>query len=74
MSSKPQQVTTSVECEKGRWVVYLEVTFWETDREFPLKTVRHRLQDYHTEKRARVAAEIYRRAADRDLEGPSFGL
>ncbi len=74
MSSGPQKVETRVVEEQGRWVVYLEVTFWEDDQEFPLKTVKHRVQDYPTKKRAEMAAEIYRRAADRDMEGPSFGL
>ena len=60
-----------VEEEKGQWVVYLEVTFWEDEGEFPLSKVRHRISTYRTRRQAEIAAEYIRRGADRDI-GTSF--
>lgn len=74
MKSKPQRVKTRIEKEKGRWVVYLDVTFWEPEEEFPMKTLTHRIRDFSAKRQAEVAAEVYRRTADRDMEEPPFGL
>ncbi len=68
-----QKIETFVEKEKGQWVVYLEVTFWESERDFPLKTERHRIQAYRKQSQAEVAANWYQRAANRDLRFPPFG-
>jgi hypothetical protein len=74
LKSNAQKVETRIEEEKGRWVVYLEVTFWESEQDYPLKTVIHRVQDFSTKKQAEVAAKLYRRTVDRDMEEPPFGL
>ena len=66
-SGRAQHVKTYIEKEAGRWVVYLEVVFWEYEGDFPLNPCRHRINDFPTEQRARIAADIYRRTADRDL-------
>lgn len=52
-------VTTLIGQENGQWVVYLEVAFRDGVR-------RHRIQAYPTERKARVAADMIRRAALRD--------
>jgi hypothetical protein len=58
---------TFVEYERGQWVVYLEVIFWDI-------TCRHRIEAYRTERQARVAAEWIRRGAQRDLPCPPDGM
>ncbi len=67
-------VKMTIEQEKGRWVVYIEVTFWELDNENPLQHYRHRIQDYATKRKAEIAASWMKRAAERDLRYPPFGL
>jgi hypothetical protein len=52
-------VTTLIGRERGQWVVYLEVAFRDGVR-------RHRIQAYPTEAKARIAADMIRRAALRD--------
>jgi hypothetical protein len=84
MSAFPDQailVQTEVLYEQGRWVVYLEVTFWETDQRTelskesePLETVRHRIAEFSTRDRAEVAARWYERGADRNLFAPPAGF
>ncbi len=61
---------TFVEKEKGRFVVYLEVHFWENATEGKVATYRHRIQEYSTQRKAEIAAEIIRRAANRDIKYP----
>jgi hypothetical protein len=51
-------IATYVRQEKGRWVVYAEVTFTDTVRRF-------RLNDYRTKRHAEIAARCIRRGADR---------
>ncbi len=58
---------TSVAYERGQWVVYLEVIFWDETR-------RHRIEAYRSERMARVAADWIRRAAQRDLPHPPDGM
>ena len=74
-------VETTIEEEKGQWVVYLEVVFWETeaalpadDMEEPLQSVRHRIQAYRSRRRAEIAAHWIKRGAQRDLRNPPMGL
>lgn len=63
-----------VQNERGRWVVYLEVTFWDTDnKDEPISVVRRRIADYATQKQAEVAASYMKRGADRDLPHPPMG-
>jgi len=61
-----------VEQEQGRWVVYLDLGFSAqgTD-EFRIE--RHRIADYSSPERAKVAASWIERTADRDLKGQKFG-
>lgn len=56
--SSEYDVTTTVEKERGRWVVYLVVTSSEG-------VERRRLSDYPTEPKARLAADVVRRTAAR---------
>jgi hypothetical protein len=58
---------TFVVCERGQWVVYLEVTFWDEIR-------RHRIEAYRSERLARVAADWIKRAAQRELPHPPTGM
>ncbi|NOK80946.1 MAG: hypothetical protein GFH27_549287n27 [Chloroflexi bacterium AL-W] len=60
-------VTTSVEYERGQWVVYLEVMFWDAIRRF-------RIEAYRTERLAHIAAEYMRRYADVDRKFPPMGF
>jgi len=59
-------VTTLIGYERGRWVVYLEVAFADGVR-------RHRIQDYPSERMARIAADHMRRGALRDRPFRSEG-
>ncbi len=52
------EVATLVEAERGRWWVYLVITNSEG-------VERRRLQDYPTEAKARLAADIVARTAAR---------
>ena len=67
-------VNMIVEQEKGRWVVYIEVTFWELDKENPLQHYRHRIQDYPTKRKAELAASWIKRAAERDIGSAPMGF
>lgn len=60
--------------EDGRFVVYLEVGFWETDEAEPFQSVRHRIQEYATRQKAEVAAKLFQRNAGRDLRNPPMGF
>ena len=52
---------TVIEEEQGRWVVYLEVGFWEAAgaSESPIEVTRRRIKDYPTRRDAEVAASGY---------------
>ncbi|NJM07293.1 hypothetical protein HC891_15520 [Candidatus Gracilibacteria bacterium] len=58
---------TTVDYERGQWVVYLEVTFWDEIR-------RHRIAAYPSERLALIAADWIKRGAQRDLPGPPTGI
>jgi hypothetical protein len=60
-------VQTLVEYERGQWVVYIEVLFWDETR-------RHRIQAYRTERLARIAADWIKRGAQRELPRPPDGM
>ena len=62
-----------VEEEYGRWVVYLEVGFWETGGAQPLKISRSRINDYPTRRDAEVAASWIQRSSDRNVTRPVEG-
>jgi len=64
---------TTIENENGRWVVYLEVGFWEKTPDTPLKTTRQRIKDYPTRRDAEVAASWIQRSADRNVKRPLEG-
>lgn len=67
-------VASRIELEKGRWVVYLDVTIWdEASRSNPLQVIRRRIADYSTPSQAEVAAKWMERAAERDLPHPPLG-
>ncbi len=64
---------TFIQEEKGRWVVYLEVGFWETGEGSPIKVVRSRINDYATRRDAEVAASWIQRSAERNVTRPVEG-
>jgi hypothetical protein len=67
-------VIAAIEPESGRWVVYLDVSFWdENSSDAPIKTVRRRITAYPTRARAEIAASFIVRAAARDLPHPPLG-
>jgi hypothetical protein len=61
-----ESVETFVFPEKGRWVVEIAVVF-------PDGVVRHRIDTFHTERRAEISAGLIKRAAERELRGPLNG-
>jgi hypothetical protein len=61
---------TVIEEEEGRWVVYLEVGFWEAAQEGPIHTNRRRIKDYATRREAEVAASWIERSTDRSMIRP----
>ncbi len=66
-------VETFVAEEHGRFIVYIEVGFWETDNAAaPFQTVRHRIQAYATRQKAEVAASLIKRGAAKELREPGF--
>lgn len=69
-------VKAIIEQEKGLWVVYLEITFWEwDDTDAPkLNHVRRRIQHYPTQRQAEIAAKYMKRAAERDLGSAPTGF
>lgn len=67
-------VASRIELEKGRWVVYLDVTVWdEAGRSSPLQVTRRRIADYSTRSQAEVAAKWMERSTERDLPHPPLG-
>lgn len=57
-----ERAVASIEPEDGQWAVYLTVIFSDG-------VVRRRIAQYHTLKRAEIAAKLYERSADRNLGG-----
>ena len=64
---------TLIQEECGRWVVYLEVGFWEPSGSAPLKVTRNRIRDYPTRRDAEVAASWIQRSAERNVSRPVEG-
>lgn len=62
----PIGVETFVRQESGEWLVDIAVAFSDG-------VVRHSVNKYRTERHAQIAAEWIRRAASRDIEGPTNG-
>ena len=53
--------------EAGRWVVYLEIGYWEqNDPTQPLRVMRHRIAEYGTRQRAEIAVSWMQRSSDRN--------
>jgi hypothetical protein len=68
-------ITSLVVPEKGRWVVYLELGYWDQPgSEKPIRIERRRIADYPTERRATIAAEWMRRGADKSPGGELLGF
>jgi hypothetical protein len=59
-------IETFVREVSGQWLVDIAVAF-------PDGVVRHSVNTYRTERHARIAAQWIRRAASRDIEGPTNG-
>lgn len=64
--SGAEGVETFVFPEKGRWVVEIAVVFADG-------VVRHRIDTFHTQRRAEISAGLIKRAAERELRGPLNG-
>ena len=64
---------TIIQEENGRWVVYLEVGFWEAGASAPLQITRSRISDYSTRRDAEVAASWMQRSAERKVTRPVEG-
>ena len=59
-------VETTVVAEHGQWHVDIVVVFDD-------ELVRRRVGTYFTERRARIAADLIKRTAERDISGPLHG-
>lgn len=59
-------VETEIVLERGQWAVDIIVLCDDG-------IVRKRIQTYRTEKMARIAADLIKRAAERDIAGPVNG-
>ena len=59
-------VETAVVEERGQWHVDIVVVFDD-------ELVRRRVGTYFTERRARIAADLIKRTAERDISGPLHG-
>ena len=57
--TEEKYVRTEVKNESGRWVVYLEIGNTE-------KSITHRIQEYSTKRKAEIAADLIKRAAERE--------
>lgn len=68
----PLDATTHIVYEKGRWVVLLNVTSWESQsEENPVHNHWKRINDYSTEQEAKVAAQWIARSANRRIRPPT---
>ena len=65
---------TFIEEEKGRFVVYIEVGFWEPNEPDTIQTIRRRIQAYPKRRAAEIAAHWIERAAKKDLRQPPLGF
>ncbi len=67
-------VVSRIEPERGQWVVFLEVSFWNGESEDnPIKVVQRRISSYPTQARAELAASFMVRAAARNQPHPPLG-
>jgi hypothetical protein len=71
-------IASRVEKERGQWVVFLDVSFWNEEPEDqpgynPIKVVRKRINTYPTQARAELAASFMVRAAARYQPHPPLG-
>ena len=67
-------VTAAILPERGHWAVFLDISFWnDQDGEYPIKTVRRRINTFPTRDRAELAASFMVRAAARNLRHPQLG-
>jgi hypothetical protein len=71
-------VVSRIEPERSHWVVFLDVSFWNSDSEDepgynPIKVVRRRITTYPTQARAELAASFMVRAAARNQLHPPLG-
>ena len=85
-SERALGASTKIVEENGRWVVYLNVDFWEppsadeipdeqaNDENWPVTTHWKRISDYADRRSAEVAAKWIERSADRNLRRPPSGL
>jgi hypothetical protein len=77
LSGQPEQalgVVSRIEKERGQWVVFLDVSFWnEESVDEPIKVVRRRISTYPTQQRAELAASFMVRAAARNQPFPLPG-
>jgi hypothetical protein len=59
-------VVSRVDKERGQWVVFLDVSFWDAASEdHPIRVVKRRIAIYPTQARAELAASLMVRAAAR---------
>lgn len=68
-------VVSRIEPERGQWVVFLDVSFWNAASDDnpsgnPIKIVRKRINTYPTHVRAELAASFMVRAAARYQTDP----
>jgi hypothetical protein len=68
-NSNDSTVESYVRYENGMWAVYLEVTFWEPGQTGVREVYRHYIRSFRTERLAEIAADWYKRAAER---GPNL--
>jgi len=73
MAASAVGCNTLIEQENGRWVVYLEVGFWEAGGETPISVTRSRINDYASLRDAEVAASWIQRSSDRNVTRPAEG-
>ncbi len=70
----PSHATARVVEERGQWVVYLSVSFWEFEDEPTLRTYEHRIESYPTQRQAEIVAHWIARNANKDLPEPPSGF
>jgi hypothetical protein len=67
-------IVSHIEKERGQWVVFLDVSFWNAESsDQPINVVRRRINTYPTQQRAELAASFMVRAAARNQSHPPLG-
>jgi hypothetical protein len=61
------KVSTEVIEENGQWAVDIIVIFDD-------RVVRRRISTYRTKRHAEIAADLIKRTAERDIDGPLHGM